>query len=76
MRIGRLAFGIIKGQKHWGYEKSNCLCRMLELGRVWIMLSDKTCKCGECKQYACICPCELCDKKFVDCDCEKFDANS
>jgi hypothetical protein len=72
LRIGRLSFGIANGYSRWGYEKAACGCRLLDLGKLYFAFLDRTCKCGACKQYECMCPCELCDKKLTDCDCEKF----
>lgn len=56
MRIGRLEFGIIKGQGSWGYELTSCKCRIVSLGRLYFTWLDKECKCAACKKYTCVCP--------------------
>lgn len=56
MRIGRLEIGIAKGFSQWAIYKGLCGCHFVDIGRFYILWSDKNCKCNVCGKYTCICP--------------------
>ncbi len=72
MRIGRISFEIIKGKNQWGYENLPCGCRFVNVGKAYLALSGKNCKCGWCKQYDCECKCPLCKMNGINCNCEVY----
>lgn len=72
MKIGRFSTGIIQGGYDFGYEKYICECRILSIGIFYLMWSGIDCRCTNCGLHFCVCSCELCDKLWFECDCEKF----
>lgn len=69
MKLGRLYFGLIDGALEFGKETFSCKCKCLNLGFFYVIKIDKTCVCGGCKQYECVCYCEWCGYKFSKCEC-------
>jgi hypothetical protein len=55
MTIGRLEFGIMRGQRGWGIERCYGGCIFLELGRFYIGWIGKECKCQKCEKHVCEC---------------------
>lgn len=73
MRIGRLEFGKVSGQYHWGFSKGSCKCAMLDIGPFYVTFLDRDCKCSECNEYTCKCVdvfCTDCQEFDNDCCCE------
>jgi hypothetical protein len=56
MRVGRLEFGLIKGESDiWGHEKALCGCHIFCAGILYLTWTDKDCKCQKCLKYTCEC---------------------
>ena len=73
MRIGRFRIGFDGSYSGaWGKTTMSCGCRSLDMGKFWILFNGKDCKCIACGGYDCKCLCPLCDKRSMDCDCERF----